>query len=498
MARFHELEHATCDVLHNVKQIHELRNAKLSVIGGLAVWHYLPRYRQTDNINFITNLSTSPSSLKKRLLEKPDSPFFQRSQALYYRSPKGQDIRVDISPQWLGPYLPESATKVQDLSDDEIPYISLTDLIVFKLDSSGLRSNPLKKDRDARDAAALVDHASRRGAIALSEKQEQVVEEALCDVGRCGTKEKSWWVDQMGLNKNPATTTTTTTPGEGSRKQQSRPHAKSDPVHSRSGGGKPLSTDPNTAWHYEQLDQPHAHRPPKPSLLRQHTGAGRRPGIARSSSHSLLRDIGFVMTHPKTTISNMVKSADPRSNSGGDGDGDGDGDGNGDSNGDGGNDTIRAEVETEVVADPTYSDEGEGWDGDYDYDYDDGEDDEYYTLEPRGSVLVTGRNAAPPEGYFDTPRPLPRGAINVTTTLTRTTTTVVKEKQKQKQNVQLQQQEVREHEQVQVQVQQPRPIGVRRASKMGDFDISPPQTPSVVTKLRRPSLKDSRSISFVL
>lgn len=48
MARFHELERAASDVIQNVKQIQELRHARLSVIGGLALWHYLPEYRSTD------------------------------------------------------------------------------------------------------------------------------------------------------------------------------------------------------------------------------------------------------------------------------------------------------------------------------------------------------------------------------------------------------------------------------------------------------------------
>ncbi|OTA96377.1 hypothetical protein M434DRAFT_67510, partial [Hypoxylon sp. CO27-5] len=200
MAQFQELERAACDVIEHVKQIQDLRHTRLSVIGGLALWHYLPEYRSTDNVNFITNISTSPSSLKKRLLERPGSPFFQRSQALFYKGQNGQEIRIDISPEWLqSPYLPESAVKVQDISQNEIPYISLIDLIVFKLDSSGLRSNPAKKERDAKDAAALVDLAASTAPIQLSAKQEQVVEEALCDVATCGAREKGWWEKHMGL-----------------------------------------------------------------------------------------------------------------------------------------------------------------------------------------------------------------------------------------------------------------------------------------------------------
>ncbi|KAI1389794.1 uncharacterized protein F4822DRAFT_213976 [Hypoxylon trugodes] len=293
MARLQELERAARDVIQNVKQIQDLRHARLSVIGGLALWHYLPEYRSTDNINFITNISTSPSSLKKRLLERPGSPFFQRSQALFYKSPRGQEIRIDISPEWLSPYLPESAAKVQEISSSEIPYISLTDLIVFKLDSSGLRSNPVKKERDARDAAALVSLAANEGTIQLSEKQEQVVEEALCDVAKCGTKEKGWWEHQMGLGK-PSEERGTVSQRKG------RPHSKSDPSPSRT----PISNDPNAAWHYERLD--HAHVRQFNSLHSSRNS--NRPGLGRSSSHRLIRDTGLTMTQPKTTQGGMKRS----------------------------------------------------------------------------------------------------------------------------------------------------------------------------------------------
>ncbi|KAI1763994.1 hypothetical protein GGR53DRAFT_466853 [Hypoxylon sp. FL1150] len=372
MAQLQELERATCDVLQNVKEIHELRNAKLSVIGGLAVWHYLPEYRSTDNINFITNLQTSPSSLKKRLLEKPNSPFFRRSQALFYLAPSGQEIRVDISPQWLGPYLPETATRVEDLARDEIPYISLTDLIVFKLDSSGLRSNPLKKDRDARDAAALVDHASRNGPIELTAKQEQVVEEALCDVGKCGTKEKSWWEEQMGLNKDKESSDATPT---AEKKQKKRPHSKSDPTPS------PLSSDPNTAWLYEEMDHLHRHASSSSSRAHGHGHGhgphGSRNGVQRSSSQRLLSGIGYIMTHPKTTLSNLVRQNSNASDSSTQS-------GSGPESRSKKKPGRKQHYEVDAPADPTYPDEDE-------------DNLQYYTLEPR-------KTAPPaPQSYFDVP-----------------------------------------------------------------------------------------------
>ncbi|KAI1454517.1 hypothetical protein F4805DRAFT_477576 [Annulohypoxylon moriforme] len=401
MARFQELERAACDVIQNVKEIQDLRHARLSVIGGLALWHYLPEYRSTDNINFITNISTSPSSLKKRLLERPDSPFFQRSQALFYKCPNGEDVRIDISPEWLSPYLPESAVKVQDISQDEIPYISLTDLIVFKLDSSGLRSNPAKKERDACDAAALVDLAcSRRGSIDLSKKQEQVVEEALCDVAKCGTKEKCWWEKHMGLESK-----TLEVPGGRSQQRQGRPHSKSDPSPSRT----PVNNDPNAAWHYEKLDRAHIRQ-----FKSMHSSrASGRPGMMRSASHRMIRDTGLILTQPKTTHASLQ------------------------------NEIKRSGLSNEIGAESPYSDE---------------HDEQYYTLEPKGSPLQ-GSPIKSGRGYFELPR-TPLGGLGTVT----------------------------EHA----------AVGVRRTSKAGYFDLSPADTPSTVVQPRRRPGLDKRSVTFLL
>ncbi|KAI1639603.1 hypothetical protein F4809DRAFT_638409 [Biscogniauxia mediterranea] len=299
--RFRELECAACDVIQIIKQIPELAHTRLSVIGGLALWHYLPNYRPTDNINFITNISTSPSWVKKRLLEWPNASFVLRSQILYYQSPSGREVQIDISPEWLSPYLPDSARNVRDIPYGEVPYISLTDLIVFKLDSSGLRSNLVKKERDARDAAALVEYevgrrlSEARPPLQLSPKQEQVVEEALCDVAKCGAKEKVWWERHLGLS--PA--------GSGLEYASLGGGRREDELEQRAAIRSRLLTDsdPGTAWwYYERLDRAHTcpDRVSRFGWLRRSNTVDSpatavpvqddpfsvRPGVARSASYN--------------------------------------------------------------------------------------------------------------------------------------------------------------------------------------------------------------------
>ncbi|KAI0156810.1 hypothetical protein GGR57DRAFT_511155 [Xylariaceae sp. FL1272] len=326
---FVELEHACCDVIQIIKQIPELEHTKLSVIGGLALWYYLRDFRPTNNINFLTNISTSPSSMKKKLLEHPKSPFFLHQQILFYQSPSGWNVQIDISPEWLSPYFPQSARSIHDIPYGEVPYISLTDLIVFKLDSSGLRSNPIKKQRDARDAAALVDHEIAQhspnpyttlnsktnskpqsypaidAVVQLSPRQAQVVEEALCDVTRCGHREKSWWESRLGLTQphSPSPSRTHLTVSDCNRSAShspSRPHSRSDPLPMSSLSSSMddrVAADPGAAWYYERLDRAHVGLRQKWNSL---TGWGRREsptvsppicspsrlGIVRSSTYA--------------------------------------------------------------------------------------------------------------------------------------------------------------------------------------------------------------------
>ncbi|RYP93022.1 hypothetical protein DL770_000896 [Monosporascus sp. CRB-9-2] len=285
-ATFRELECAASDVIRTVRRMPDLGNVKLAIIGGLALWHYLPRGRTTDNINFITNISTSPSSLKKKLLQLPDSPFVQRAQIVFYVSPgSGREIQVDISPEWLAPYLPEAARRVRNIQDGELPYVSLADLVVLKLDSSGLRSNAAKKRRDAADAAALLEeHAAANAKLELSPRKREMAHEALIDVVRYSDRSRAWWETRLGLSgpergeeednvfsSSPACLS----PGAESL---SRPHSTLDPkgyLRRVFGGG---ADDATSAWFYERLDSPLIQRLGSLSLGRNsNSSSGRNP-----------------------------------------------------------------------------------------------------------------------------------------------------------------------------------------------------------------------------
>ena len=119
------------------------------------------------------------------------------------------------------PYLPEAACRIRGLPDDAagagaLPYASLPDLVVLKLDASGLRSDVKKKRRDATDAAALLSHATSPCSpglpptvLALTPRKREIAREALFDPIvatssplRDSLDEKwawDWWEERLGL-----------------------------------------------------------------------------------------------------------------------------------------------------------------------------------------------------------------------------------------------------------------------------------------------------------
>lgn len=144
------------------------------------------------------------------------SPFSESSQLLYYQtsppsSPRSssssrtattsgrvQAIEVRITPEMLCPFLPSAVRPAHEIqaSPDRLPYVSLVDLIVFKMDACGLRDSPHSKQQEVRDAAALLELATEHSALTLNDAQTRVVEENLAEVLRHAAPDKqakAWW-----------------------------------------------------------------------------------------------------------------------------------------------------------------------------------------------------------------------------------------------------------------------------------------------------------------
>ncbi len=88
--------------------------------------------------------------------------------------------------------MPAAAAKLSDLPAGAIPYISATDLVVFKMKSCGLRAQISKKRTDAADAQALLEGLTVHASLNLTDAQRVIVEPCIKDVVAHGTKTKAW------------------------------------------------------------------------------------------------------------------------------------------------------------------------------------------------------------------------------------------------------------------------------------------------------------------
>lgn len=153
------------------------------------------------------------------------SPVVESSQALYYQisspptSPPATSTKsrpaspasgfeVRITPEMLCPFLPSAAKPASEIqpTPEQLPYISLEDLIVFKMDACGLRDSPQSKQTEVRHAAALLELATEHSALSLNDDQARMVEESLADVLRHAAPDKqskAWWQSRLNGTCDP-------------------------------------------------------------------------------------------------------------------------------------------------------------------------------------------------------------------------------------------------------------------------------------------------------
>ncbi|KAF5660149.1 hypothetical protein FHETE_9122 [Fusarium heterosporum] len=206
---FAQLEQAALHIIRLIADIPGLENTRLAIIGDLAATKYLSSQdRRITSIDFVISKSSSPGRVKKEIVGHPITPLVEKSGVVLYRHTSGWEIEVKLIPDWLSPYLPDTAKRVRDVTGEAtLPYTSLTDMIIFKMDACGLHENDNSKRLDACDAAALLDLASEHGALKLDEDKMERAEEALADMVEFSDEhDKGWWQRCLGMiNNKPRT-----------------------------------------------------------------------------------------------------------------------------------------------------------------------------------------------------------------------------------------------------------------------------------------------------
>ncbi|KEY74906.1 hypothetical protein S7711_01264 [Stachybotrys chartarum IBT 7711] len=195
-----QLEQAALHILRLICDVAHLENTTVAIIGDLAVCKYLPNHSFISSIDFIISKSSSPARVTKDLLGHPMSPLVDKSGDVYYQHPSGWEVEVKLIPDWVCPYLPTAARPAgQDPS--ALPYISLEDLIVFKVDACGLRESLSSKRQEACEAAALLHLASEHAPLILEASKLERIEQDLSEVVQFCSPEntKAWWQLSLGI-----------------------------------------------------------------------------------------------------------------------------------------------------------------------------------------------------------------------------------------------------------------------------------------------------------
>lgn len=223
---FAQLEQAALHIMRLISDTPGLEKTILAVTGDLALAKYLPESHDPivslictqritqrrlgvndadlsqSSIDFVISKSSSPGRVRKEIISHPMSPLVEKSGAVFFRAKSGPEVEVKILPDWLCPYLPAAARPARD-DPNSLPYISLEDLLVFKVDECGLRERESSKRKEACDAAALLELASEHCPLHLDEEKMDRIEQALHEIVEFTAPEydKSWW--QMRLGKVP-------------------------------------------------------------------------------------------------------------------------------------------------------------------------------------------------------------------------------------------------------------------------------------------------------
>lgn len=93
--------------------------------------------------------------------------------------------------------MPPGAAKLGTLPAGRVPYIAITDLICFKINSCGMQPGPEKKEVDAKDAQKLLERFERP--LDLTKEQQVAVQQGIQGVVEHSGWPEAWWIERLGL-----------------------------------------------------------------------------------------------------------------------------------------------------------------------------------------------------------------------------------------------------------------------------------------------------------
>ncbi|GFF26107.1 hypothetical protein IFM58399_01294 [Aspergillus lentulus] len=181
----------------------ELQRANIAIIGGLALQHHAPGYRPTKDVDILIFNRDHPIctlDVRAKLASRFPNEFEDVPEPVSSCLNIPDTIKVDFVPQELPPYLPAQAATLEEVDPNHLPFLPLVDLLVYKINSCGMRPTPEKQKQDAEDAQELVNILSSPGTITLDDSQKQAVVSGLDEMLEYSEEDRDWWESALGLS----------------------------------------------------------------------------------------------------------------------------------------------------------------------------------------------------------------------------------------------------------------------------------------------------------
>ncbi|KAF7164867.1 hypothetical protein CNMCM5623_009294 [Aspergillus felis] len=181
----------------------ELQRANIAIIGGLALKYYAPDYRPTKDVDILIFDRDHPictRDVRAKLVSRFPNDFEDVPEPVFSCLDIPNTVKVDFIPQELLPYLPADAATLEEVDPNQLPFLPLLDLLVYKINSCGMRPTADKRKQDAEDAQELVNILSWQGTITLDDSQKQAVLSGLDEMLEYSRESRQWWESALGLS----------------------------------------------------------------------------------------------------------------------------------------------------------------------------------------------------------------------------------------------------------------------------------------------------------
>ncbi|KAL8877230.1 MAG: hypothetical protein Q9198_004715 [Flavoplaca austrocitrina] len=178
----------------------QFKDREVLIIGGQAIQHYYPDYRQTDDSDINIKEGRPPvKSIKEIVAQNSDGKISAGLGGYFIKLDNGNEISIDAVDSALARDKPTGYKKASEInSASDLPYIPKNDLLAAKLVSCSERTDDDKAAKDAADAKHIVD---TDGDVGLTDDQKKIVVEGGCmnSVFEKTDTDAKWWAEKAGL-----------------------------------------------------------------------------------------------------------------------------------------------------------------------------------------------------------------------------------------------------------------------------------------------------------